>query len=393
MDKIDENLFNFLKNRENAPKGCDEIIKTALKENKINKNTNIIRKSVSICAGILVIFGCAYAGKITYEKIWKDPKEYSSYEEITKKKREEYLESITNNTLNEEEKANLISEDEARDSAEKFMKKFDINKQIVSIKSVGRVYNIQTNNDINKGIIISIDAINGEVVRFIDNDILYNKISPDKISENEAKNIANQLYKIATENKYPDYELYKIEETSRYIEQIKNEIWSAKWGKNYDNAFYSLDYISISFYVKNGKTILNNFAIVKNNEFENNPIVISKDQGIEIAKEKDREITTKEINTIQCEIDIQQMNPFVYAQEKSGGTDDGTEQKQISDNRYITYDKYYMESKYRKIWKIKIDYKQQEAGSKDIKGRIYYVDTTTGEIIGGMWGTMWEYLQ
>ena len=55
---------------------------------------------------------------------------------------------------------------------------------------------------------------------------------------------------------------------------------------------------------------------VLNNKFENNPIEITKEHAIEIAKNEDRKVETKDIIKTDAELRIEKMNGDAYARLK-----------------------------------------------------------------------------
>ena len=94
-------------------------------------------------------------------------------------------------------------------------------------------------------------------------------------------------------------------------------------------------------------------------EFDNNPIVITKDEAIEFIR---NELQGTEIKSINCELKIEKMNPYMYMKEKPLGKDEA----------------YKMKRKVRKIWSVECVVKKNNVEQNEK----YYVDTTTGEIIG-----------
>ena len=85
------------------------------------------------------------------------------------------------------------------------------------------------------------------------------------------------------------------------------------------------------------------------------------------------------------------MNAFIYEQEETGGKEDGFVRESENGKGNILYNQYVSEKILRKVWNIKINYEvdienlENLNNINEIYGREYYVDATTGEIIGGRW--------
>ena len=100
-------------------------------------------------------------------------------------------------------------------------------------------------------------------------------------------------------------------------------------------------------------------------DFENNPIVITKEEATQIAKDKNVQLRESgKIQNIETKLDIRKMNEYVYLRELAK---DGN------------YGSYRTEDIVRKVWVVEITYENELFVDKDI----YFVDCTTGEIIGG----------
>lgn len=188
------------------------------------------------------------------------------------------------------------------------------------------------------------------------------------ITSDEAKTIAKNLFK-----KYlPDIEgEYELLELKKNMETEENSyIWYATFYKKYGDLINPYERVSVNFI----PTINEIYQLViERDKFENNEIKIPEEQATEIAKNKDNEIEqNRKIINISCEIGIGQMNADAYLRETKK---DEYEKREIPKEEYYVTDK-----RVRRVWFVSIEYEKQE---DKISRFTYYVDATTGEIIGG----------
>lgn len=111
------------------------------------------------------------------------------------------------------------------------------------------------------------------------------------------------------------------------------------------------------------------------NNFEDNPIIISQEEAIEISKNKEKEFSDLEISNVSAELSIEKMNIFVYCLENNIANENG-ELK--------------VDNISRNVWVVNIEHnkdsKPKDGNLETVKSQYnkkYYIDTTTGEIIGG----------
>ena len=126
---------------------------------------------------------------------------------------------------------------------------------------------------------------------------------------------------------------------------------------------------------------------IENSKYENNEQIITKEEAIRIATERDKKIETRHnIATTEAQIGIDKMNADVVYREKdienyNKGTinyecdENGT--YKIKDNAEF----YKVDNRVRKVWEVKIFYDYYNEYYQE--RYVYYVDATTGEIIGG----------
>ena len=111
MDEIDKYIKKIVTKKIEEPPSFEKAIREALYSEKFYKRMRkrkIIKTISTACATIVLTSGVAVGGFIAYEKVWKEPKQYT-YEELKN--------TIAQSEVPEEEKANLISEDDAKNKA------------------------------------------------------------------------------------------------------------------------------------------------------------------------------------------------------------------------------------------------------------------------------------
>ena len=413
MDELDKRLFSNLSNKIEIPNQYTYVINNALNnKTKIKKIEirSMIKAIITFMMGVLLTGGVVFAATTTYEKIWKEPKKYDSYEEYQEKLKNDgkiYMESAV---ITDDDIEKVESDEQAKQKAAEVMELFGYDSSKIKtvelkkgyLESSKLTYVVRT-SIVNYGIEVDIDAETGKFESFMNNDMMYNYNSyvPDKLEELEVKEYAKDIYQ-KLGYKEGVYEIGNIREKAHCFGDQSVTEWEVEYYKKGRYIANDTDKLVLVFLVENGKIKINNFAHWKDSEYQyqDNNIEITEEKAIEIAKEKDKIIADKEIEDINAELKIGRMNSFVYLQEQSQGTDDGTRTKQEG-NTSITYNTYEETEKIaRNVWSVWITYKKVEdyhtAKSndemnrmfKEALGRVYYVDATSGEIIGGSWGEM-----
>lgn len=404
MDKFD--LFlNYLK-EDYVPSDYSSFINNVIESlpNKVVKKSNISKK-LSIAAGILIIFSSvAYAGTKLYENIMHNPKE----------------KTLKSYTVTEEEKENFkISENDAIEIGIKYIKELvgvDVEPNILDLKDNDNELNnypvyfsrgISDYNDLfftifyrdlnstpytGNQYIVEIDEY-GKLRRFTHN--IQSSIEDMQmlgLTAIEARSEAEDVFKkYLKEYNYDNYELTFFgrgasigdagcDNNDKYVTQ-----WNAYFVRSYDGLLDDNDFIRIGFMPTTLE--LEMLEISKNSKYENNELIITKEQAIEIAKKEDILIENqKKINEIQCDLRINTMNSNVYLREKYK---EQFESRQINNETMMEIDKtgqisnvkvFTTEERTRKTWQVCIIYDYDGDGIKEFT---YYIDATTGEIIGG----------
>ena len=165
----------------------------------------------------------------------------------------------------------------------------------------------------------------------------------------------------------------------------KSYIWYISFYKEYDGIVNPYENISISFVPE-----INEFYYfsVSNRKYENNPVEITMEDAKKIALEEEKKINTKyEISDSKADLNIISMNGEAYLRI--------TDYKQMQEQSSVDYPSeswvtYRTDSRVRKAWVVTIKYNIPDSinkfdGSYNANDEqfSYYIDATTGEIIGG----------
>lgn len=148
-------------------------------------------------------------------------------------------------------------------------------------------------------------------------------------------------------------------------------IWYAEFYRKYGEEINPYEKVFIGWIPTiNGIYQLN----IERGKFENNEIVKTKEEATMIAKNKDKEIEPdREIESVTAEEAIQEMNSEAYLRE--------TRKEDYENGKISLNDGYYAtEDRVRRVWLVTIKYVEEE---NKLNSFTYFVDTTTGEIIGG----------
>lgn len=372
MEEYENFIYEILNKKIETPDSYKRAIKTALyKDNKEIKHHNIVRIALATCGGLILTTGIVFGGYTIYEKIWKEPRGYDVSQEKPA-------------IISEEEKNNVISEDEIKEKAknilqefgypEKEIKKIDLNRSYADNSNsyyalyTEDEYNIPNTNK-NIGITIDFNSETGEFEYFLNNDFDEIKPNLEKISKEEAINLANELLnKIG----YPA-ESYEI----KSCENIEGNEWVISYARSYNGVYNRYDEFQIAFGKVNGSIIVESLNGFFDNTFKNNEYVITEEEAIKIAKEKEEEFSSEPIINITATKSIEKMNSFVYCLENN-----------IEDKMSVKTDNIT-----RNVWVVKIEHEKEPKNKDNTLSNIesvkrymskkYYVDATTGEIIGG----------
>ena len=331
----------------------DEFYNITFKDSKYK----VLKIAATFVMVLGVTFGTIYAGKEAYQNIWQDPKKYSY---------------SVSQEVSDEEKQECISEEEANELGNKYLKQVGLEDEKILNQNLSKEF-LSDKNEwgmSSKIATMTIDAKTGDLktiqVPTWNYKIPYNY----GISREEAKEVAYQLFdKIKEDNIEGDYELVTLRRNMETDEA--SYIWYAEFQRKYGDLINPNESVFIGWV----PTINGIYQIkIQRDKFENNEIVKTKEEAIEIAKEKDRKVAPERtIKNIDADIRIEKMNAEVYLREnKKEDYENGKILKE--DGVYKT------EERVRRVWLVNIEYEKQE---DKMDSFTYFVDTTTGEIIGG----------
>lgn len=340
-----------------------------------NRIKNVVKAIITVIAGIALSGGVAFAGTRVYEKIWKEPKSYTY---------EEYISDISIPEITEEEKEELLSEDEAKEKGLEILEKLGYENQTINkieLKSESSIYIIKTKLGYEEGLTVEINANSGDFLSFNDMDLSYKHLQSEILTDEEISKIAIDIYN-RLELKDGEYKLSETKVEDYYFENQASKLLEARFYKYYDGIKNKYESFNVSFIVVDDKVILNAVVLIKDTTYQKNPLVISEDEAINIAKNKEQEISSLEITNITSELSIEKMNSFIYQIENDKYDITANMEEQVY---------YKTDDISRKVWKIEIKHnvpmrEYAEDYNKYVKegmDKIYYIDTTTGEIIGG----------
>lgn len=381
MDRLDKNIKNILTKEIDKPQSYHNAIKYALnnkQKNKTNifyKEFNFAKVAITTFATIILTTGIVLATKQVYEKIWKEPKEYSAQQEVS-----------------EEEKKNCISEEQATKIGNDYLKKIGFDDQ--NIINLNLQKELRSNDNIwslsSEKVLIDVDANTGKIKYVYISSTEYEKPKNYGITREEARITAKELLeKYRPEYMEGEYELVSLKRNS---EIDKNAyIWYADFYRKYGDLLNENEHINIGWVpTVNGLYSLD----IQNDKYEENEEKITKEEAINVATLKDVEITkNKKIKNVNAEIRIKKMNEQVFLREKfTEEYENGTfNYEKIDENIWQLKEDavfYETEERVRKVWVVVIEYEIRERGKLPLYS--YYIDSTTGEIIGGEMGDVLE---
>ena len=335
------------------------------KEKKDMKNYRILKMVAMFTIVIGLTAGMVYAGNIIYENVFKKPKKIENFIEELK--------------VSDEELNKIITEEEAKNKAKEEIKKFGFNIQDSDIQQIELskdpnydliTYNIMASNNLT----IGINAIDGKINNFYF-EPNYTLEEKEKFTTTKENIIQEAEKKIKEYGFGDDYKLANVL-SNNVDDESKSYMWYITFAKQYDGIFNETQSISITIIPK--VNVVTSFNII-DEPFDNNPINISKEEAIKIAKEKDKIINTENyvIKNVEAELAIKRMNGNIYF--KENGIENQVQSKELEDGTIYHYNTYKLNGKARKVFVVKISYEDKPVNQI----REYYIDSTTGEVIGG----------
>lgn len=346
IEKVQDKIAIFEMNKE------DKKMKQSTKK--------IMNRAATVVVTIGLSVGTVYAGTIIYEKIWKEPTRIDLSED-----------KITDEIINKS-----ISEEDAKKIAQDKL----IQVGLTTEKITGTDHYRESGTEkLNYRFVTDnwYITINGQTGEFYDLSLKnYDKSVEDyTMTKEEAIEVGKQYYK---DLGYKEGE-YEFAEIVPIWENGGN--YSARFYKKYGDLYNKAEAIWIEFYAKEHQ--LHGYR-VENHKCENNPIEITKEEALEIAINEDKKIENRPIAKTNAELRIKEMNAEAYA--RLNNTEEYYKPMTTPDVPSEEIVAYSTEGRVRTVWVVVLEYEDEEADivNKVAKGQYsYYIDSTTGEIIGG----------
>jgi len=318
-----------------------------------NKTKHIFKIVSTAVAGIALSTGIVFAGTKVYEKIWKEPQK---------------IEIVTEVVTPEAQKEN-ISEEEAKQIAINKLKEIDFNTNIVKtdhykeVDSNKIMYRFITEDNYN----ISIDGQKAEFFCITNESKKLGEIDKKFYGYGSGKNVGSEYFMnrdkaIEVANKY--YKLFGFKEGEYEVTKVNS--FNSEGDEKAETGYK----FTITYNKKYGETY--------------NPYEYVSIQALQIALEVDKKVENKEIVGTKVEEMIVNMNAKAYYRLE----DKERFYKEMSTVDYPTEERVYyqMEDKIRNAWVVVITYVDdwEDVVARYTRGQFsYFVDSTTGEIIGG----------
>lgn len=389
----DNEIINkiILKSKEKI--AVSEFIKEDMEMKKVHKLPKIV---ATIIATVGIMSGLVYATANIYEKIWKEPKKIDSFYGDNYEYDENALYGVGHSKDIDINKNNAITKEEAKVKFEEILKKFGYeNEKIISIELVDNpsddslFYRATTETKF----LLDIDAKDTKNFKIF-TDIAYKDIDKCRGTQEEVEKVVQEICK-----KYGyDLSKYSHKEVSFNISQsafasklqkhisIENSpedanIWQITYNTEYNGAVNKYEEISVG--IVPGINKLEHFTYTDKTP-ENTDIVIDKEKAKEIAVEKENKINIgHNVKNIDIELDIVKMNGYAYLRENDYEHyyESRTTPKYPIEN--LQY--YRVEERVRQVWRVKLEFEQKNNFKYEKEDSFtYYIDTATGEIVGGM---------
>lgn len=330
---------------------------------------SILKMVASFIFAIGITSGLVYAtGTVVCENIWREPKGYKITTEIS-----------------EEEKARCISEEEAEKIANSYLEKIGFTDDEIKKLELSKdywendkIWNLSSNKIYN----IEINAETGKLNSLSIPRQSYKTPYNFGITKQQARIVAQELFEKYNEDENGEYRLFRL---NRNMETDEGSyLWYADFYKKYGELYNFDEAVHIGWIPTINALYSLSFS---RNSYEENEEKITKEQAIQTAIDKDKQIgNEKEILGTTAEIRIRKMNTEIYLREKfKDEYEKGTlNMIKIGKNTFKLKDDaifYKTDERVRKVWCVVIQYDlNTEYVSSEFS---YYVDCTTGEIIGG----------
>ena len=337
------------------------------------RKLNIIAKGIGIAACIaLSMTGVVFASSKIIESIWKNPEKVNPTYEI----------------IDEIRKKN-ITIDEAKEVAINKLEEVGFNSNIIkqeerktyNNENIDYLFTTETEYE------ITIEGSTGQFFA-IRNCKEFKQDENKAYTLEEAKEIADKYFKQFGFDK-DGFEFTKVQvdvgpDVKKGGEQTRGSRLEVRYNKKYDNQISSSQYVNIV--LDTGLEDRFESIMTKNEPFENNEYIITKDEAVSKAKEYDKNITDMKIAETKAEKKIVKINDKAYSRMQNYKEFYEPMQNENFDNSKYNY--YAVDEKLRNAWVVVLKYDDKYFTDDVVKrysegAFTYYVDATTGEIIGG----------
>ena len=345
--------------------------------NTINRKVDIMKKilikNIAIISGIIIACsGVVFASSKIIENIWKNPEKVNPNYEIT-----------------DETRKKNITIDEAKEIAINKLEEVGFNSNIIK-QEERKNYN---NDNIDYLFITETEyeiTIKGSTGQFFEirNCKEFKQDENKAYTLEEAKEIADKYFKQFGFDK-DGFEFTKVQvdvgpDVKKGGEQTRGNRLEVIYNKKYDNQINSNQYVDII--LDTGLEDSFESIITKNEPFENNEYIITKEEAISKAQEYDKNITDMIIVETKAEKKIVKMNDKAYSRMQNYKEFYEPMQNENFDNSKYNY--YAVDGKLRNAWVVVLKYDDKYFTDDVVKrytegAFTYYIDATTGEIIGG----------
>ena len=200
----------------------------------------------------------------------------------------------------------------------------------------------------------NLDAYTGKLVSFSAYNLDDTKIE-NKLGKEEVEKVMTDIYERLgySKEEYILTALNKVEITD------DSPLWQGDFCKIYDGIVNEFECIRLTVIPETNELRGVNVFDCKT---ENNPVIISEEEAIQIAK------------------DFEKLNTMVYHEEMNEKEQEEKIKENTTTNQNTNelYD-YRLEELVRKVWRVEIEYKNDVFTERDS----YFVDCETGKILGG----------
>ena len=382
MDELDKKLYKDLSEKVEIPIKCEYVIKNAFNNKQKHSKSikDIVLIAIKTCGLILLTTGVVFASTKVYESIWKTPKKVENYYDENNNR---VAENINTNEVN------AISRDEAITKFYDILNKFGYNDEVIESIELydnpaddGLYYRAITKNKFQ----LDIDAKNTKNFKIVTN-ILYKDIDNYRGTQQEAE---EEIERICNEYGY-DLSKYNHKEVNFEIpaDAYDGDVskknpnyanrWNIKYNKEYNGVINKYEEINIEIIPEINEL---SYFIFTERPPENTDIMISEQKAEEIAITNENRLNLGHtIKNVSTKLDIKKMNGYAYLRENDF---ERYYESRTTENYPIKNLLYYQVSdRVREVWVVRLEFETAMDSEQKEDNFTYFVDATTGEIIGG----------